>query len=141
MRVSSACGCAAGSYTDHAASTTRRKSVVVLWQVVNNDPSAAVHYKLTITPSFSDISLTPSEQTIINSLWNACADVAKPMHGYSSRTICTVKDTFRSLFCVCLFVALLSGGVFVTGAAKTPLPRQTSPTQPPVMVRSGCPLA
>ena len=42
-------------------------------QVVNNDPSAAVHYKLTVAPSFSDITLAPAEQTVINSIWNQCA--------------------------------------------------------------------
>jgi len=42
-------------------------------QVVNNDPSAAVHYKLTVAPSFTDITLAPNEQTLINNIWTQCA--------------------------------------------------------------------
>ena len=41
-------------------------------QVVNNDPSAAVHYKLTVAPSFTDISLAPNEQELISSIWTQC---------------------------------------------------------------------
>ena len=42
-------------------------------QVVNNDPGAAVHYKLTIAPSFTDITLAPNEQTLISNIWTQCA--------------------------------------------------------------------
>ena len=41
--------------------------------MVNNDPSAAVHYKLTVAPSFTDITLAPNEQTLINNIWTQCA--------------------------------------------------------------------
>jgi len=48
--------------------------------VVNNDPSAAVHYKLTVAPSFTDITLAPNEQALINNIWTQCARCLRARH-------------------------------------------------------------
>ena len=105
-------------------------------QVVNNDPSAQVHYKLTITPSFSDISLTPSEQSVMSDLWNACAQPF-PSHPFLAHTThcCAVSwsTCVPNLADACR--AAHVEDAFAAGAAKLPSPLPTSPTLPPVMVR------
>lgn len=94
--------------------------------MVNNDPGAAVHYKLTITPSFTDISLNPDEQTLITSIWDKCASRAAYCYDIMPvRSAAWLVTTSNHINHITAYISSDTYATAPAGAVETPSLRQT----------------